>query len=225
MNPTDTTTDTKPTLYAHPFSSYCWKALIALYEHGAPFTYRSIDPGSSAELEALWPMKRFPVLVDGGRTLIEATIIIEHIDLHYAKGSRLVPEDAEAALDVRMMDRVFDNYVMTPMQKFVGDKIRPEEARDPYGVEEARRTLDTIYRWLDERMEKREWASGEAFSMADCSAAASLFYADWVHRIDASFAHLRAYRERLLARPSVVRVVNEARPFRAFFPLGAPDRD
>jgi glutathione S-transferase len=218
----------KPTLYAHPFSSYCQKALIALYEHGVPFTYRSLgpeDPAAATELFALWPMKRFPVLVDDGRTLLETSVIVEHIDLFYHGSVRLLPEDPRAALEVRMMDRVFDNYVMTPMQKLVGDKLRPEEARDAHGVAEARKTLDVIYRWLDERMAGRTWAAGETFSLADCAAAPSLFYADWAHPIDEALSHLRAYRARLLARPSVARAVDEARPYRSFFPLGAPDRD
>lgn len=222
------TNSLKPSLYAHPFSSYCQKALIALYEHGVPFTYRMLapdDPTTGAELEGLWPMKRFPVLVDNERTLIEASIIIEHIDLHYHGDARLLPDDPKAALEVRMMDRVFDNYVMTPMQKIVGDKLRPEDARDAHGVAEARKTLDTIYRWLDQRMATRTWAAGDTFSLADCAAAPSLFYADWAHRIDEALVHLRAYRARLLARPSVARAVDEARPYRPFFPLGAPDRD
>lgn len=218
----------KPILYAHPFSSYCQKVKIALYEHDAPFTLRMLgpeDPAAATELEALWPLKRFPVLVDDGRTIFEASIIVEHIDLHSPGRVRLLPEDPKAALEVRMMDRVFDNYVMTPMQKLVGDKLRPEDARDAHGVAEARTVLDVIYRWLDQRMATRTWAAGEAFSLADCAAAPSLFYADWAHTIDEALPHLRAYRARLLARPSVARAVDEARPYRPLFPLGAPDRD
>jgi glutathione S-transferase len=215
-----------PTLYAHPFSSYCQKALIALYENATPFTFHMLgDAQAMAELEALWPMKRFPVLVDGDRTVIEATIIIEHLGLHHPGPVRLIPADAKAALEVRAMDRFFDNYVMTPQQKIVFDAIRKPENRDRQGVDEARAMLDTAYRWLDGKMAGRQWAAGDGFSLADCAAAPALFYADWTHAIGEQFGNVRAYRRRLLARPSFARAVDEARPYRSFFPLGAPDRD
>lgn len=215
-----------PRLYAHPFSSYSQKALVALYENGTPFEYRNLeDPQANAELTALWPMRRFPVLVDGDRTIIEATCVIEYLEVHYPGPVKLIPEDRDAALEVRMLDRFFDNYISTPQQKFVFNELRPAADRDPYGVEEARAMLETSYAWLDARMATREWAAGDAFSLADCAAAPFLFYADWTHAIDPRFAHVRAYRERLLARPSFRRAVEEARPFRAYFPLGAPDRD
>ena len=215
-----------PRLYAHPFSSYCQKVLVALYENQTPFEYRSLEsPGAMEELAALWPMKRFPVLVDAGRTVIEATSIIEYLDLHHPGPMRLIPVDADTALEVRMMDRVFDNYVSTPQQKVVFDRLRPEPARDPHGVAEARAMLATAYAWLDKVMASREWAAGDNFSLADCAAAPFLFYADWTERIDPAFTHVIDYRRRLLARPSFARAVEEARPFRSYFPLGAPDRD
>jgi glutathione S-transferase len=136
-----------------------------------------------------------------------------------------VPEEPEVALEVRMMDRFFDNYVSTPQQKFVFDRLRPEAGRDPLGVADARTMLDTAYAWLDKRMSGREWAAGEHFSLADCGAAPFLFYADWTHPIDPAHANVIGYRQRLLARPSFARAVDEARPFRSYFPLGAPDRD
>lgn len=213
-------------LYAHPFSSYCQKVLIALYENSIAFEYRMLaDEGTNAELEALWPLKRFPVLVDNSRTVMESSIIIEHLQLYHPGPVRLIPEDPRAALDVRMMDRLFDNYVMTPMQKIVSDTIRAEKDRDPYGVTEARTRLDLAYGWLDEALAGREWAAGESFSAADCAAAPALFYADWVHPIGSAFGNVSAYRQRLLARPSIARAVDEARPYRHLFPPGAPDRD
>ncbi|MGK4007364.1 glutathione S-transferase family protein [Sorangium sp. So ce1036] len=215
-------------LYAHPFSSYCQKVLIALYENEIPFELRMLAPGHEdavAEHEALWPLKRMPVLVDDGRTVVEASIIVEHLDLHHPGAVRLIPEDRRAALDVRMMDRFFDNYVMTPVQKIVGDRIRSAERRDPQGVAEARELLDVAYRWLDGAMAGRAWAAGDDFSLADCAAAPALFYADWVHPIGEACANVRAYRRRLLGRPSFARAVDEARPYRAIFPPGAPDRD
>jgi glutathione S-transferase len=213
-------------LYAHPFSSYCQKVLIALYENGTPFEYRMLDnEQAGAELAALWSLKRFPVLVDGDATVVESSIIIEHLDLDHPGPVRFVPEDPRAALQVRTMDRFFDNYVMTPMQRIVFDAMRPEDARDPQGVVEARRMLDTAYAWLEGAMSGRTWAAGDGFSLADCAAAPSLFYADWVQPVGEAFPHVRAYRKRLLAHPSFAQAVDEARPYRKFFPPGAPDRD
>jgi glutathione S-transferase len=212
-------------LYAHPFSSYCQKVLIALYENGTPFEYRSLEDSSAgAELAALWPLKRFPVLEDQGRTILETSTIIDYLQLHYPGPLRLIPE-TDAGIEARMFDRVFDNYVMTPMQKIVLNQLRTEPDRDPWGVTEARGMLDRIYLWLDAHFTGRNWACGNVFTLADCAAAPSLLYADWAHRIPPSHSNLHAYRARLLARPSVARAVDEARPFRGYFPLGAPDRD
>ena len=217
-----------PVLYAHPFSSYCQKVLVALYENDTPFTYRTLgadDPSVSDELASLWPLGRFPVLVDRGRTIVESSIIIEYLTLKHPGPVRLIPEHCDPALEVRMMDRFFDNYVTTPMQKLVFDAIRPERNRDAYGVAEARKMLDAAYGWLEGVLTTRQWAAGDSFSLADCAAAPSLFYADWVHEIGAAFPSVRAYRSRLLARPSFARAVDEARPYRPLFPPGAPDRD
>jgi glutathione S-transferase len=215
-------------LYAHPFSSYCQKVLIALYENGTPFDFRMLsseNPRAMTELTEMWPLKRFPVLVDDGKPLLESSIIIEHLALRHPGPVRLIPDDPRAALEVRFMDRFFDNYVSTPQGRIVFDSLRAEQDRDPHGVAEARQMLETAYRWLDDRMAGRAWAAGDAFSMADCAAAPALFYADWTHRIDAAFANVHVYRNRLLARPSFARAVDEARPYRRLFPLGAPDRD
>ncbi len=215
-------------LYAHPFSSYCQKVLVALYENNTPFEWRLLEhenPQLLGEFAALWPMKRFPVLVDGGRSIPEASIIIEYLGLHYPGPVTLLPQDPRAALEVRAMDRFFDNYISTPQQRVVGDALRAEAERDARGVREARAMLDTAYAWLDQVMAEREWAAGDHFSLADCGAAPFLFYADWTHRIDTAFTHVLAYRRRLLARPSFARAVDEARVYRPLFPLGAPDRD
>jgi glutathione S-transferase len=212
-------------LYAHPFSSYCQKVLIALYENGTDFEYRSLeDPAANAELLGLWPLKRFPVLADDGQAILETSTIIEYLQTHYPGSVRLIPE-GDAGVEVRMLDRIFDNYVMTPMQKIVADQLRAEADRDPYGVAEARGLLDKIYVWLNGRLADHGWAVGRSFTLADCAAAPSLFYADWTHEIPASHSALRGYRARLLAHPSVARAVDEARPYRGYFPLGAPNRD
>ncbi len=214
------------TLYAHPFSSYCQKVLIALYENDVPFTYRHLEePGASEERAALWPLGRFPVLVDRGRAVAESSIIIEHLHLHHRGPVCLLPDDPDAALEVRFLDRFFDNYVMTAMQKPVLEALRAESGRRDEAMDEARDALDTAYAWLEHRLTGRTWAGGEAFSMADCAAAPSLFYADWVHQISHAFPRLRAYRSQLLARPSFARAVEEGRPYRSYFPLGAPNRD
>lgn len=216
------------TLYGHPFSSYCQKALIALYEAGTPFRFRVLafdDAEAMAEFRALWPLQRMPVLVEDGRPVVESSIIVEHLALTRPGARHLIPTDPKEALAVRALDRIFDNYVMTPMQAIVFDRLRPEGERDPHGVARARRLLDTAYAWLDDALQGRTWAAGEGFSLADCAAAPSLFYADWVHPMDAGLVHLRHYRRRLLARPTFARVVDEARPYRSLFPGGAPGRD
>lgn len=212
-------------LYAHPFSSYSQKVLIALYENALSFDYHNLEaPSVKAELASLWPLKRFPVLVDEGRTLLESSTIIEYLQLRHPGPNTLVPA-GEAGIEVHMLDRLFDNYVMTPMQKVVMDRLRPAAERDGFGVAEARAILDRIYPWLDKHLADRRWAAGERFTLADCAAAPSLFYADWAHPIPAECAVLRSYRARLLTHPSIVRVVDEARPYRHYFPLGAPQRD
>ena len=215
-------------LFAHPFSSYCQKALIAFYENDIPFTFRMLSPDepvNGARFAALWPIGKFPLLQDGGHTVVEATSIIEHLHVHHRGPAPLIPDDPALAAQVRMMDRVFDNYVMTPQGKCVFDALREPAERDPRGVADAKAMLDTAYAWLDKLMTGREWAAGDRFSLADAAAAPSLFYADWTHAIPADLGNLHAYRRRLLARPSFARAVDEARPYRSYFPLGAPDRD
>lgn len=211
-------------LYAHPLSSYCQKALIAFYENDVPFDFVMLDHGTAVmdEFERLWPIKRFPLLVDGDRVVPEATIIIEYLAVHYPGDVTLIPGDPALAVEVRQLDRLFDNYVMTPQQKLVADFFRPEGGHDDQGVADARAMLDTAYAWLDAWLEDREWAAAGRFSLADCAAAPALLYADWSYAIPEKFTHLRAYRSRLLARPSYARALDEARPYRDMFPLGAP---
>lgn len=213
-------------LYAHPFSSYSQKALIAFYENDIPFEYGNLeDAGNNAELVALWPLKRFPVLADAGRTLLEASIIIEHLQVNHPGPVRLIPENPQTALEVRTLDRFFDNYIAGPQQAVIYNALRKPEERDPKGESDARANLEKAYAWLDGHLAGREWAAGDSFSLADCAAAPQLFYADWTHRIDPAFANVHTYRARLLKRPSFARCIEEARPFRPYFPLGAPDRD
>jgi glutathione S-transferase len=214
------------TLYSHPFSSYCQKVLVALWEKDIPFAYRHLEePGAGEELKQLWPIGKFPVLVDGDRTLIESTIIIEYLDLRHPGTTPLIPEDREAALETRFMDRFFDNYVMSAMQQPVAEALRADGGRREQALAEARTALDKAYAWLEQRLSGRTWAAGETFGLADCAAAPSLFYADWVQQIGEAFPTVRAYRSRLLERPSMARAVEEGRPYRHYFPLGAPDRD
>ncbi|MBV8186011.1 MAG: glutathione S-transferase family protein [Alphaproteobacteria bacterium] len=213
-------------LHGHPFSSYTQKVLMALYENATPFDWRVLDgPPAFEELARLWPIRLMPLLVDDGTPIAESSIIVEHLALSHPGPVRLIPNDPQSALKVRFLDRFFDLYVMTPMQRIVGDKLRQESERDPKGVRDGRARLDVAYAWLDKELAGREWAAGQDFGLADCAAAPSLFYADWAHPIGALFANVRAYRARLLKRPSFARAVEEARPFRKFFPLGAPDRD
>ena len=215
-------------LYGHPFSSYTWKAQIAFYEKELPFEFRTLDaeyPDHAAELNALWPVAKFPVLEDDGLVFIESSIIIEHLDMLHPE-PLMIPYDEIDALDVRTMDRVFDNHVMAPMQAIVAEHVPFLNAvPDPVRIERAKASLSTIYGWLEERLREDRWACGRDFTLADCAGAPALFYADWLHRIPANLVKLTAYRARLLARPSVARCVEDARPYRHYFPLGAPGRD
>lgn len=215
-------------LYAHPFSSYCQKALIAFYENDTPFEFALLQTGSaaSAELSEMWPLQRFPVLRDGERVVPEATIIIEYLAAHHPGFVELIPRDPDLAIEARLMDRFFDNYVMTPQGSIVFDSIRPPGKQDAYGVDQSRAMLDRAYLWLDGLMASRIWAAGDRFSLADCAAAPALLYADWTYPIPSTLKHVHAYRARLLQRPSYARALDEARPYRHLFPLGAPvDRD
>ena len=213
--------------YGHPFSSYTWKALIALYENGVDFDYRVIGPDAPThgeELKAHWPVGQFPLLVADGVPYFESSIIIEYLD-HLVPEPRLIPADFGAALKVRFFDRIFDNHVMGRMQAVVADAIRGPENHVATIVEQSQAALETVYGWLDKELAGGGWATPHGFTLADCAAAPSLFYADWVHQIPERYENLRAYRARLLAHPAVSRCVEDARPYRAYFPLGAPERD
>lgn len=213
-------------LYAHPFSSYCQKVLIVLWENSTPFSYRHLeDPGAAEELAKLSPIGKFPALVYGNRTLMESSIIIEYLDLHYPGPVRFVPSEPDAALEVRLLDRFFDLYVMGPVQAAVTESLRRQPDRLGEAKGSAAKALEIAYAWLEARIGARAWAAGDYFTLADCAAAPSLFYGDWVHPIDDAYPRLRAYRARLLARPSFARAVEEGRKYRHYFPLGAPDRD
>ncbi|WP_321908404.1 MULTISPECIES: glutathione S-transferase family protein [unclassified Paraburkholderia] len=215
-------------LYGHPFSSYTQKVLVALYENNTPFEFRGIGPDSpehTAQWLQRWPLRKFPVLVDGERNVAETSIIIEYLQLEHPGPVRLLPADPMAALDVRFLDRFFDLHVMTPVQRAVDGALTGDPARRDEGRAFAAEKLELAYAWLEGHLAGKTWAAGEDYTMADCAASSSLFYADWTHRIAPAYPVLRAYRERLLARPSYARAVNEARPYRPLFPLGAPDRD
>lgn len=210
-------------LYYHPLSSYCWKALIAFYENDTPFEPRIVDFGdeaAAAAFKAIWPVARFPVVRDGARDRLvpESSIIIEYLARHYPGKSTLVPEDADLARQTRFHDRFFDNYVMTPMQKIVFDRVRPAGRKDPHGVEEARALLETALGMVDNAMEKRTWATGEEFTMADCAAAPALYYADKVASFAGRHNGAARYLGRLKERPSFARVLKEAEPYMQFFP-------
>ncbi len=214
-------------LLAHPFSSYCQKVLIALYADGTDFEYRMLDeehPEYMEELKRRWPFGLLPLLFDDGETVVETTPIIEHLQARYPGPNRWIP-DGELGQRVRFLDRFFDQYVMNNMSRPVFDAIRPADTRDPYGVEQAMAQLRTAYDWLEANLGDGPWAVGESFTLADCAAAPSLFYADWVEEIGPARPKLSAYRARLLAHPTVARAVDEGRAYRHFFPLGAPDRD
>jgi len=210
------------TLYFHPLSSYCQKVLIALYEAGTPFATVVVDfadPESAASFRKLWPVGKMPVLRDAERdqTVPESSIIIEYLSQHYPRGTALIPADPGLALRTRLVDRFYDLYVHDPMQRIVGDRLRPEDKRDPHGVEMARATLHKSYDLIDAEMAGQTWAAGDAFTLADCAAAPPLFFANKLVPFGERH-NLSAYFRRLSRRPSVARAFNEAEPYLKFFP-------
>ncbi|TJZ71707.1 glutathione S-transferase family protein [Chitiniphilus eburneus] len=209
-------------LHQHPLSSYCWKALIALYEKDLPFEARRVDLGNPdvrAAFARLWPSAKIPLLQDGDRVVPETSIMIEYLDLHFPESPRLLPEAAEARLQVRLWDRLFDQYVMTPMQRFIAQRLRPDAARDPLASEAALDDLLKAYELIESRLGGDTWAVGETFTLADCAAAPALFYAFIVQPPPATHRVLHEYFERLMARASMQRVLREAQPWFRYFPL------
>jgi glutathione S-transferase len=209
-------------LYLHPLSSFCQKVLIALYESGTAFEPVLVDlgkPEERAKLLALWPIGKFPVLRDEarGRTIPESSIIIEYLDEHHPGRARMIPKDSELAAQARAQDRFVDLYLQLPMQKIVGDRLRPADKKDPYGVEEARARLKTAYGVIEDRMADKTWAVGDTFTMADCAAAPALFYANKVQPFG-EYKAMTRYHERLMERPSYKRALEEAKPYFHLFP-------
>ena len=210
-------------LYFHPLSSFCQKALMALYENDTPFEPLIVDlfdAKSSAALKAIWPIGRFPVLRDeaNDRTVPESSIIIEYLDQHYPGRTQLVPADAELARQMRLQDRFYDLYVNVPMQKVVTDKLRPPGHNDAHGVEAARTLLQTACGMIELEMAAKTWAVGDAFSMADCAAAPALFYANMLTPLGNAYPNAAAYLGRLMERPSYARAIKEAQPYLAMVP-------
>jgi glutathione S-transferase len=215
------------TLHFHPLASYCHKVLIALYENETPFTPNLVDLGNEAERAALlklWPIGKFPVLRDDARdqNVPESSIIIEYLDRYYPGRTQFITGDADRARGIRLRDRFYDLHVHEPMQKIVGDRLRPQGKDDPHGVEEAKARLKASYGMIDQEMASRTWAMGEAFSLADCAAAPALFYANEVLPFGDTHRNVAAYFNRLKARPSYARVLREAEPYFAMFPREAP---
>jgi glutathione S-transferase len=210
------------TLYYHPLSSYCHKVLIAVDVLGIEVDKRLLNLGDPAERAAhlaLWPTGKMPLLVDQARPVPETSIIIEYLQRHHARpGRTLIPHDPDAALDVRLWDRLFDFYVMTPMQAFTADLLRPEADRDALNVARARESLLSAYALIDSHLEGRTWMSGDAFSMADCAAAPALFYAVTYVPLSAQQGNLAAYFERLMSHPSVALTIDQARPYFKYYP-------
>jgi glutathione S-transferase len=210
------------TLYYHPLSSYSWKVLIALYENGTPFEPAVVDQESHAAFIAVWPIGKFPVLVDGdrGETVPESSIIIDYLDRHFPGDVRFTAAEPDSARRTRLWDRFFDLHVHDAMQKIVGDRIRAAEHKDPFGVEEARAKLAKAYALLEREAAKRDWFSDGVFGLADCAAAPALFYADKVQPLGGEHPAIRAYLDRLTQRPSFARVLAEAEPYFKLFPAG-----
>lgn len=209
-------------LYYHPLSSYCWKALIAIDVLGADVELHAVDPSDAEEralLASLSPFGKIPLLVEQGRPLLETSILIEHLQLHHARSAaRLIPEQAAGALEVRLWDRLMDQYVMTPMQALTSDLLRPEAQRDPVAVVRARDLLATSYGVLERQLEGRTWLASEDFSLADCAAAPALFYANAYVPFGTGHPRIAAYFERLMEHPAIAGVIRNAAPFFRYFP-------
>ena len=210
-------------LYCHPLASYCWKVLLALYEGETAFQAAHVDLSRADEraaLERLWPVAKFPVLRDTARDQVvpESSIIIEYLACHYPGKVALLPADPDAARVTRLRDRFYDLYVHEPMQKIVGDRLRPADRRDPHGVAQAHATLDLSYSMLEKDPRTGDAATGSGFTLADCAAAPALYYANKVHPLGEAHPRVTAYLNRLLARPSFSRVLAEAAPYFAQFP-------
>ena len=213
-------------LYGHPFSSYSWKALIALYANGTDFEFRQVPDGVPADyafVQQAHPAGKFPILIDGDAQVIEATAVIEHLALHHPGPAPLIPADPAEAARMRMIDRVFDNYVMSSMQLVVDAYIADRENPDPAQIERGKAGCRRVYAWLERWLGHNSLAPH--VSLVTCAAAPSLFYADWVEPIPADAPRVAALRAEILALPAVSRCVEDARPFRHFFPPGAPERD
>ena len=210
------------TLHYHPLSSYCQKVLIAIDELGVEVDRRLLDLGNAearAAHLALWPTGKMPLLVDGLRPVAESSIMIEYLQRRHARpGHVLIPDAPDAALEVRLWDRIFDLYVMTPMQALTGNLLRPADERDARGVAQARAALSSAYAHIDAHLDGRTWMVGDSFTLADCAAAPSLFYAVTYVPLSTQHGQLAAYFERLMVHPSVARAIEQARPFFEFYP-------
>ncbi len=210
-------------LYMHPLSSFCHKVLVALYENGTSFESVIVDFSNSDSRAGFFeksPMGKMPVLhdVECNVTLPESSIIIEYINTHYPGDCGLLPQDADERLQVRLWDRFFDLYIHQPMQRIVGERLRPEGSLDPHGVSEAHAAIDKAYGVLEQHLAGRQWVASPTFSMADCAAVPALFYGSVVHPFDDDLGNTRDYFERLVSQRSVKRVLDEARPYFHYFP-------
>jgi glutathione S-transferase len=210
-------------LHSHPLSSFCQKVIVALYENETPFTAKMLDlsdPEERAAFLRLWPTGKIPLLEDTARGQIipETSIMIEYIARHYPGRATLIPADPDAALEMRLQDRLFDLYVELPMQKIVADRMRAPGEKDPAGVAQARAQLQVSYDIIAARLEGRTWLMGDIFTMADCGAAPALYYANMVEPFGASHPTVAAYLARLQARPSYARAFKESEPFLQFVP-------
>lgn len=207
------------TLYGHPISSFTWKALIALYENATPFEFLTVDQNTYADFIGKWPLGKFPILIDSNRTrmITETSVIIEYLDSYYPGATRFIPNDTDTALEVRRWDRVFDHLNVT-MSKVVVDNIRPEDQRDPYGVDEARRAIKTMYRVIETQLGDRAFIVGESLTLADCAAAPALWYAARNVPLEGGFPRIEAYRQSMIERPSFARALKESEPLFHMYP-------
>jgi glutathione S-transferase len=206
-------------LYYSTVSPYSQKVLIALEETKTPHEAIHVNLGDAnarAEFAKVSRLGKVPFLVDEARDwrVPESSIIIEYLEQHHPGAVQLVPKDPDLSRQARFFDRLWDLYVTEQTLKIFFDGRRPAEKRDPMGVEQAHKRLDSTFALLDEPLGKKKWVLGDTFSIGDVAAAPALLMASRFHPFD-EHKNLVAYFGRLSERESVQRVFAKVKEYLA----------
>ncbi len=203
-------------LYYFPLSTYSQKVLIALYEKAIEFESEItnlIDAHAREKYRNVYPMGKIPLLMDDNEYMVpESSIIIEYLD--QLKAPKMIFGDATQQRQIRFKDRIYDLYLAEPVTTLLFQNMKPEDNRDAERIDTARRRINTMYMFMDQELAQQRFSNGSEFSMSDCAAAAGLFYARREAPFD-DYPNVCRYWERLLAKPSVQRVHEEAEPYLA----------